>query len=56
MYATKITTLEELKARIEVAAQKIRDQLPTLDMTRSIQKRTLVCIQVGGGGHFEQLL
>lgn len=55
VYSTEITTCEELKQRIEAAAQKIRDQLPTIRITRAIQQRALACIQMGGG-HFEQLL
>lgn len=55
VYEVNITSEEQLKERIEDAALRIREELQTTDLKRSIRRRFWHCIQ-NNGGLFEHIL
>ena len=54
VYTLEIETLQELQERIGSAAQKVREELATISIKRSIIRGSYTCIQCEGN-HFKQL-
>lgn len=55
VYSTPVRSLDDLYARIDSAAYKVRHKLRQINVPRVIAKRARLCIQ-NNGGHFENLL
>lgn len=56
VYATPVNSIEELRVRIENAAETIRQDPEMLNRVRdNVTKRAEACI-ANGGQHFEQVL
>lgn len=55
VYGSEVATRDELITRILEAGNKIKENLATIDLKRSLRKRALLCIQ-NDGGHFENIL
>lgn len=55
VYSTVVNSQEELKNRIEVAAQKVREKLTLSVTVRAMRKRARACIRKGGA-QFENVL
>lgn len=55
IYLTEVSTLADLNARIDLAAEKVKEELANINVGTTVCKRALACIN-SNGGHFEQLL
>lgn len=55
VYATPVDTEEDLRQRIEAAAQTVRNKLSFSVTVRAMRKRARACIR-NGGRQFENVL
>ena len=55
VYSVQINTREQLLARIEEAAVKVREKMAELNMSDEVRKRLQLCL-VQNGNHIENFL